>query len=226
VKYIPSCLPGAQFKRDAKAWNKEVRAMIDEPFQMVKERMHEGTALSCVVSQELEDPLSQDPQARLSEPHEAIVKNVAGICYSAGVDTTAANIMSFFLAMTLHPEIQTQAQLELDSVVGEGRLPTFSDRNSLPGIDNIVWESSRWQPVAPLAMSHLSTEDYVYAGYFIPKGTMVFPNTWEVLLYFPKIASKIFICHFIGPFYMMQILTPIHWYLILIDINQRTPSRV
>lgn len=30
------------------------------------------------------------------------------------------------------------------------------------------------------AIVHQSTEDDVYDGYFIPKGTMVMPNTWYV----------------------------------------------
>ena len=30
------------------------------------------------------------------------------------------------------------------------------------------------------AIVHQSTEDDVYDGYFIPKGTMVMPNTWCV----------------------------------------------
>ncbi|KIK54687.1 hypothetical protein GYMLUDRAFT_63070 [Collybiopsis luxurians FD-317 M1] len=81
LKYIPSWLPGAQFKRDAKVWNREVKAMIDEPFERVK-KLNEGSALSCVVTQELERPPSQDLEDKLSEPHEAMVKNVAGICYS------------------------------------------------------------------------------------------------------------------------------------------------
>lgn len=38
----------------------------------------------------------------------------------------------FLLAMVLHPEVFAKAQKEIDSVVGNDRLPTFSDRASLP----------------------------------------------------------------------------------------------
>lgn len=30
----------------------------------------------------------------------------------------------------------------------------------------------------PLAIPHMSTEDDVYAGYFIPKGSIIVPNSW------------------------------------------------
>lgn len=45
--------------------------------------------------------------------------------------------------MVRHPEIQTKAQGLLDSVVGRGRLPEFSDRAKLPYIDFIVQELYR-----------------------------------------------------------------------------------
>lgn len=38
----------------------------------------------------------------------------------------------FLLAMVLHPEVLAKAQKEIDSVVGTDRLPSFSDRASLP----------------------------------------------------------------------------------------------
>ena len=44
----------------------------------------------------------------------------------AAVDTTAAAIGSFVLAMVLHPEIQKKAQAELDMVFGSECLPTLA----------------------------------------------------------------------------------------------------
>ena len=52
--------------------------------------------------------------------------------------------------MALYPEVQKKAQAEIDAVVGPNRLPDFHDRPSLPYIDAIVKESSRWNLVTPL----------------------------------------------------------------------------
>jgi cytochrome P450 len=51
--------------------------------------------------------------------------------------------------MVLHPDIQTKAQTELDSILGNDQLPQFSDRPFLPYIEAIVKEVFRWFPVAP-----------------------------------------------------------------------------
>lgn len=57
---------------------------------------------------------------------------------------------NFYLAMTLHPEAQKKAQVELDRVVGIDRLPTFEDRENLPYVGALVKEVMRWHPVLPL----------------------------------------------------------------------------
>lgn len=88
--------------------------------------------------------------------------------------------MSFIRAAMNDPVIQRKAQEEIDRVVGNDRLPIFEDRNAMPYVTGIVWESLRWNPVAPLALAHRTTADDVYGGYYIPKGTTVIPNVWWV----------------------------------------------
>jgi cytochrome P450 len=61
--------------------------------------------------------------------------------------------MSFFLAASLYPDVQKQAQEELDAVTGRERLPTFEDRSRLPFVDAVCKEVLRWKPVVPLGAS-------------------------------------------------------------------------
>ena len=100
--------------------------------------------------------------------------------------------------MALYPEVQKKAQAEIDTVVGPNRLPDFHDRPSLPYINAVVKESSRWNLVLPfggpfiiiiititLLMSsegfpHMSTNDDEYNGFYIPKGTIMIGNAWLV----------------------------------------------
>ena len=73
--------------------------------------------------------------------------------------------------MLYAPEVQKRAQQELDKVTEGQRLPEFSDRASLPYIDAIYYELMRWMPPAPYSVPHRATEDDVYRGWLIPKGT-------------------------------------------------------
>ena len=51
--------------------------------------------------------------------------------------------------MALHPDVQQQAQEELDRVVGRARLPSFRDRESLPSVNAIIKEVIRWEAILP-----------------------------------------------------------------------------
>ena len=62
---------------------------------------------------------------------------------SGGADTTASAIGTFFLPMVCYPEIQKEAQKELDNVL-EGRLPEHSDIPSLPYLSPLVKEVYRY----------------------------------------------------------------------------------
>jgi len=109
------------------------------------------------------------------------IKWSAASLYSGGADTTVSSINTFFLAMSLHPEVQKKAQTEIDTVIGNDRLPSFSDQDHLPYVQSLVKEVFRWNPVAPLGIPHRVTEDDVYEGYLIPKGAYVIPNIWKFL---------------------------------------------
>jgi len=45
--------------------------------------------------------------------------------------------------MALYPEVQNKAQREIDTVIGNNRLPDFTDRNTLPYMNAIVKEAMR-----------------------------------------------------------------------------------
>ena len=58
--------------------------------------------------------------------------------------------MTFTLAMVENPHVWKRAQMDIDAVVGMDRLPEFEDRPSLPYVDAIIREVSRWRPVLPM----------------------------------------------------------------------------
>jgi len=112
---------------------------------------------------------------------ETLARHTAAVAYIGGADTTTSTLQFFFLAMAMYPEVQKKAQAEIDAVIGSDRLPSFSDRITLPYIDAMTKESMRWQLVVPLAVPHMCTNDDEYNGYNIPKGSIVIGNSWSIL---------------------------------------------
>ena len=91
---------------------------------------------------------------------------------------TFSYLCTFFLAMAANSGAQRRGQAELDLVVGQGRLPDFSDRDSLPYVNAIIKECLRWHSALPLGLPHSSIQDEVYNGYHIPAGSVLIPNAW------------------------------------------------
>lgn len=85
---------------------------------------------------------------------------------------------AFFLAMVNFPEVQRRVQAELDAVVGQDRLPDFSDRDSLPYVNAVLKECIRWHSILPLGIPHATTHGEEYNGYWIPAGCVLVPNAW------------------------------------------------
>ncbi|KAH9834535.1 cytochrome P450 [Rhodofomes roseus] len=116
----------------------------------------------------------------LTSEDEIVIKGTAGTLYAAGTDTTLTSIMVFILAMVQPPDIFQKAQEEVIQVVGETRLPEFNDRTSLPYLENIITEVYRWYPAVPIGVPHLASDDDVYRGYYIPKGSMTIQHMGNV----------------------------------------------
>ena len=56
--------------------------------------------------------------------------------------------------MALNPHILERAQAEIDDTVGNDRLPSFEDRESLPYINALCKEVFRWENVVPVGMCY------------------------------------------------------------------------
>ena len=85
-------------------------------------------------------------------------------------------MQTIFVALSLYPEVQRKAHAELDTMVGPNRLPEFEDRDALVYVNAVIKEALRWMNVLPFVIPHMTTKDDEYRGYFIPAGTLIFPN--------------------------------------------------
>ncbi|RDX52873.1 cytochrome P450 [Lentinus brumalis] len=169
-KHLPSVF--APWKKEAYEWAPQFTRLFDGLYGEVKEKVLEGKARPSFSASMVEKQTKYD----LSDKETAWLVGTVAAAY----ETISGTMAWFMLAMVLYPEAQRKAQEELDAIVGRSRPPTFDDLDSLVYIHAMVKEILRWHPVDPLGMQHRSTEDDVYKGYFIPKGTICIANIWAI----------------------------------------------
>uniref|UniRef100_A0A8C5RFX0 Cytochrome P450 family 2 subfamily W member 1 n=1 Tax=Laticauda laticaudata TaxID=8630 RepID=A0A8C5RFX0_LATLA len=93
----------------------------------------------------------------------------------AGTETTATTLQWAILLMMKHPEIQRKVQQEIQQVLGSERLPVYEDRKQMPFTNAMIHEVQRFASVVP-QFPRCTTMDTHFRGYFIPKGTPIFPS--------------------------------------------------
>ncbi|KIJ40329.1 hypothetical protein M422DRAFT_256886 [Sphaerobolus stellatus SS14] len=96
----------------------------------------------------------------LQTDKEKVIRNVLGTAILGGADTTVISLEIFMLAMVCNQDILKKAEDEIDRALFK--------------------ETLRWQPLLPLAIPHRLMEDDICGEYFIPKGTLVFANSWFI----------------------------------------------
>ncbi|TCD67439.1 Protein pns1, partial [Steccherinum ochraceum] len=178
LKHIPSWVPGARFKKVAEEIFGHVINMRDKPYDEIRAEFSKGTAppsLAKTFLEEVQEKYGASPDLAF---HDEVARNVAGLAYAAGADTTVAAAVSATLALGMHPEVQQKAQAMMDKLVGPDRLPDFDDIQQIPYIRAIVMEACRWMPPLPFLIPRVSLVDDEYKGYHIPKGCTLIPNAW------------------------------------------------
>ncbi|KAG6901516.1 hypothetical protein C0995_010939 [Termitomyces sp. Mi166 len=175
VQYLPSWFPGGGFHLQAKIWGSNLEDMVTKPFDYMKRQLQEGgIEHHCFLSTFLPE-ISSDPR----EIHD--LKWTASSIAAGGFTTRLSALQAFFCLMALNPEVQIKAHAEIKAVVGIDRFPTFEDRPNLPYINAICREIYRFHTVVPNGLPHMVMEDDIYDGYFIPKGSIVIANLWNML---------------------------------------------
>lgn len=98
----------------------------------------------------------------------------------AGTDTSAGTLEWAMANLLNHPEVLRKAKTEIDDQIGVDRLIEEQDIVKLPYLQNIVSETLRLYPVAPMLLPHLASEDCMVAGYDVPRGTIILVNAWAI----------------------------------------------
>lgn len=175
LKYLPDGIPGTGFKETARQTRARIDLLLEAPYQFVKRRMATNDHKPSFVSRLLEQNQAASGPSPL-ELHD--IRMTAGMMYLAASDAIHTGLKSLILAMTLFPDVQAQAQAEIDEVVGRGRLPGPEDQANLPYTNALAMEVARWWPAAVMGVPHMLSKDINYNGYYMPEGAIVMPAIW------------------------------------------------
>ncbi|KAH7020977.1 cytochrome P450 [Microdochium trichocladiopsis] len=96
------------------------------------------------------------------------------------METVSRQALWLLVAAATHPDELQKLHGMLDAVVGQDRLPRFSDRSQLASIDAFVAETMRWRPIAAISIPRRTGEADKYDGVHVPKGVSIVANAWSI----------------------------------------------
>ncbi|CAN1191809.1 Cytochrome P450 81Q32 [Linum perenne] len=108
------------------------------------------------------------------------IKGIISTTVTAGTQTSAATLEWAMSLLLNNPEKMDKAFLEIESIVGLDHLFDESDIPKLSYLHNIINESHRLFPPAPLLLPHESSAACKVGGFDVAKGTMLLVNTWSM----------------------------------------------
>uniref|UniRef100_A0A8C5R7X7 Cytochrome P450 n=1 Tax=Leptobrachium leishanense TaxID=445787 RepID=A0A8C5R7X7_9ANUR len=100
--------------------------------------------------------------------------------FTGGIDGVTSTLRYALLIILYFPDVQEKLQMEIDRVIGRDRIPSINDRADMPYTDAVLYEIHRFCDLIPLSGPHMATKDVEFRGYFIPKGTEVYPLLFTV----------------------------------------------
>ncbi|KAH9924329.1 cytochrome P450 [Epithele typhae] len=181
LRFLPSFFPS---QRHFARLSDQRSHMFDLPYALHKAAASRNEAGDCIMTDIISSIAGDTEDAQYSaKSAEAykVAKAVLSTTFAAGLDTGNSILKTFFLAMSLNPDVQARAHSELDAAVGRDRLPDLEDREALPYLSAIFLETLRWMPAAPLGLVHCTDEDDTFGEYFVPANTTIIPNIWACM---------------------------------------------
>lgn len=170
LRFLPDSM--VPLKRRARELHRKEKALYKSHWLGVKQAVKEGTAKPCFC---VDMAKAQEAEGF----DDDLAAYTGGTMLEAGSDTTSNTLYGFVQAMLLFPEAQKKLQAHIDEVMGDRR-PSMDDYSRLPYVRCCIKETLRWMPTTILAFPHAVTQDDMYLGYRIPKGSAILINAYAI----------------------------------------------
>lgn len=160
-------------RKEAEACAKEVLEIKMNLWRSLEKQYEAGAAPTCYGREILANKQSWYDQGLTDED----LAWVAGGLVEAGFETSAATLNNLVLHLAANRHVQHKVQDELMRVVGPHRCPCFDDIKNLPYVRACVKEILRMNPILSPGIRQYASNDVLYKGQVIPKGTVLLANT-------------------------------------------------
>ncbi|XP_069799499.1 cytochrome P450 2G1-like [Dendropsophus ebraccatus] len=129
---------------------------------------------------------SKNPDSEFNLPN--LLSSALDIFF-AGQESTSSTLGYGLLILMKYPNIKKKLQAEIENVIGRTRRPSMEDRAKMPYTEAVIHEIMRFVDFLPLGAPRAVTEDTIFRGYTLHKGTVVIPVLHSVL-YDPTVFKR------------------------------------
>ncbi|KAL1217460.1 Cytochrome P450 81F2 [Cardamine amara subsp. amara] len=162
---------GHKYEKKVKALGEAMDAFLQRLLDDCRRDKESNTMVSHLLSLQLDQPKYYS---------DVIIKGLMLSMMLAGTDTAAVTLEWAMANLLRNPQVLKKAKAEIDEKVGEERLVDEPDIVNLPYLQNIVYETFRLCPAAPLLVPRSPSEDLKIDEYDVPRGTIVLVNAWAI----------------------------------------------
>ncbi|KAF8641322.1 hypothetical protein AX16_010053 [Volvariella volvacea WC 439] len=134
LKYVFVWVLFANFKQQVKEWKQWTIDMVEIPYQVSKEKILANGGITSLVS----DGLQSIGEENNSEEKEMMLKQVAATIYEGASDMIVSVVIIDIFALLCYFEVLKKMQTKINSVIKQGHISEFSDRESLPYLSALV----------------------------------------------------------------------------------------
>uniref|UniRef100_A0A1J3J827 Cytochrome P450 81F1 n=1 Tax=Noccaea caerulescens TaxID=107243 RepID=A0A1J3J827_NOCCA len=170
--YLPVLkLFGNRYEKRVKAIGKSVDDILQRLLDECRRDKEGNTMVNHLLSLQQQEPEYYT---------DVIIKGLMMAMMLAGTETSAVTLEWAMSNLLKYPQVLEKARSEIDEKIGKDRLIDEPDIADLPYLQNVVNETFRLFPVAPLLIPRTPTEDMKIGGYDVPRDTIVLVNAWAI----------------------------------------------